>query len=361
MKTFYLILIFCCSSIYAQKEVSNSTIINDRIMVLQDSIKVLNENFSIAKAETTKFITDSVIDKLKIIEKEIVTDKDLKKSLDVSEKTLLKQNYLIDGFGTLYTVITALVGIGSILIYFFSIRPLINQANKAVEKSDNAAERLNNRLDTFNSGVQENIDKNFDEFKKELYKERLDQIFINLYNDLPNQKALALESLSQLNTKEIEINDVFKLFEILDLSTTNENDKTTIVEILIEKNSAEVKKMLKLWANVHHNNYPLKLTLFKYYTKNGFSDYLNPATSLILSSKAPSKEFETMISSWTILGVEFIIKLINYPSFINVLAYDSQKYIYDYLERNSTDMKIEKELTLSLLFKKINDDNETTS
>ncbi len=74
-----------------------------------------NKDSLVTKQELLNAI-DSLNEKLKKIQQGIPDIAQLKNSINIAENTLTKQNFFIDNFGTIYTIITVIIGLLAIFI-----------------------------------------------------------------------------------------------------------------------------------------------------------------------------------------------------------------------------------------------------
>ena len=328
--------------------------VSSNIKVTKDSLLILKSRIGILIKENQKYqmVIDSLNSEDSYVNKNINTDVSLKRSLDLAEQAINSQSSLIDSFGVLYTVITTLIALGSFGIYFFSIKPIIQQSQKAALDAQEAIINLNKKTNDFNKIVDGKLDERFQFFEEKVNQEKNEQIFNDLLSSFSAQRAIALAQLSVLDSSRIEHKHILKLFDILRNRTFSETDKLLIIEILIQKNTEEVKLFFKSWIYTGVTETDIKYTLFKYYISNDFSEFIEPATRMLLSYASPHMQFKDIAMRWSALGSDFIVKLINNSSFVMQLEDYSKNDILEYLlNDNQSAMAIQSRVKDSLLAK----------
>jgi hypothetical protein len=288
-----------------------------------------------------------------------LSENNLTTSINTAEAIIAKQNSLINGFGVIYTVITVLVVVIGLLIYFFNIRPLIHQANDSVIRSENTIERLNGRMDNFNQFVDDRLERQFSAFENKVRIDKINQIIIDLCGNYPHQKKIALEAISSLPLEEIASQHIYKLFDFLDHPNNSDPEKIPIVELLIQKDTPEIKIFLKHWSNLKPDNYRLKQILVKYYCDNGFSNYLTPVTNFIITHVTPHIEFATISSFLSSYGIAGIVALINHAPLVTGLDNYNKEQICKHLNSYKTMWGIEKAIDECLLCESVRKSTST--
>jgi|GEM_PF-4353476 hypothetical protein len=119
----------------------------------------------------------------------------------------------------------------------------------------------------------------------------------------------------------------------------------------------KIKDFFRYWSNVDKDDLNLKITLYTFYIKNGFKEFLVPATTLINSTDLPHREFEKLTSSSRLQGLgdsSYILHLINYRPFVESLnTTQKKKYLIDYLNKSMTFNLKSEDLNRSLLYNSI--------
>ncbi len=118
----------------------------------------------------------------------------------------------------------------------------------------------------------------------------------------------------------------------------------------------KIRDFFRYWSNVDKDDLSLKITLYSFYIKNGFSDFLVPASNLIISTDLPHREFEKITYSSLLQSLNestYILHLINYRPFVESLNTSRKKnYVVDYLNREADYLRLKKEdLSNSLLYR----------
>lgn len=159
-----------------------------------------------------------------------IDDKRLQKSLDVAESTLIKQNFLIDGFSYILAAFTIIIALLAIIFAFIS-RRIINDAT-------NATDRLNDRMDYFDEKVNSQLNEKFDDYELRVEKRTIDELFKDLNCKTPTQRRSAYERLFGIESYRIK-DRVNRLFSLLNSHDISREEKSIIVEVLIQIDNDE--------------------------------------------------------------------------------------------------------------------------
>ena len=300
--------------------------------------------------QTDSMMFDSLARKVVVLENKI-NDRKLTTAINTGEAIITKQNYLITGLGTLIGGISLLIIIIGSFTYLFNVLPLTKRAKEAVEQSEIATNNIRRQMIDFDQIIEERFDKKFTEFENKMKEERLNQLFIDLCGNLPTQRNIAIEQISNVSVDDLNSHRVHQLLAFLNLYNTKEKEKEAIVEILIQKNSEEIKNAFKYWWNVDKDNSQLKVMLIEYYTKNGFENYLLPVTHFIRSHITPHVEFEYISRLLSSYGINNLVKLINSSTLVDSLDSYNKKEICKKLNENKVIWNIESEVNDCLLCK----------
>lgn len=275
----------------------------------------------------------------------------LSNEVTTAEGLLTKQNFLIQGFGTLFTVISVLIVVVTLFTYFFNIRPLTRRAERAVETAETAVRNMNERVDNFNIYIEKTFDSKFETFEKKITEERLDKIFEHLCSNFTFQRNLALESLSALPTNSITLPRIYQLFNFLSQPQLTEAEKIAVIEKLIQIDKSEIRTFFMSWNNVKPDNHTLKNFLLKFYIQKGFSNFLQPVTNFILNYSPQREQFNNYCALLSSLDPSGIVQLINFQPLVNGMNNESKKEICKYLNSYKDIWNLKQEIDTSLLCK----------
>lgn len=219
---------------------------NNELAKRVESIEISNKklqrtNDSLIELLRNQFVTDSI--QQKILESKMnalntslsntnqrIDEERLQKSLDVADSTLSKQNFLIDGYSYILAAFTFIIAIMAIIFGFLS-RRIINDAT-------NATERLNDRMDYFDKKVNTKLKEKFDDYELRVEKRAIDELFKDLNCQTPVQRKSAFERLFGIESKRIK-GYVNQLFSILNSQNISREEKSIIVEVLIQIDNDE--------------------------------------------------------------------------------------------------------------------------
>jgi len=314
------------------------------------------------KADTVQFLLnrlDIIGDSLKkqnqlilSIQKKI-DDGDLSRSIQTAEGIITKQGHYISIFEVVFGVIAVLIVVVTFFTFFYNIQPLIKRADQAVIRAETTTTNVNTRFDNFNAYVENTLNSKFTEFANKIKEERLDQIFSDLFSNLPFQKKLALEFISTIPIETITISRIYSLIEFLSQPQSTEEEKIPVVELLTQIDKPEVKSFFISWSNVKPHNNTLKMFLFNYYINKGFSNYLIPVSNFIINYSPQSEEFKNYCGLLSSLNPRGITELINYPQLASGLNGSRKQEICNYLQANKIIWRLENEIDNCLLCKSI--------
>lgn len=352
-KTFLFLLVFSFSFIYCYSQPKN---INESIQIkkeLTDTFVKLKRQIS--GLENRMNVSDSVSENnFKVLSQSLdstkknIDDTRLRESLKSAESTLIKQNYLIDGYSYIIAGVTILI---AILTIAFSI--LLAKSNKqaeiAINRSNAATDRLNERMDYFDEKINNQLDKRFKDYEEKKQAMEIEETYRYLTSKSPSLIKIAIEKLS-LNMDKITFSNINNLIDILLSKMLSEEEKTGLIEILIQKNDKQVINFLKTWDDVRIDNVKLKNTLFNYYITNNFNDFIGPIRHFILEYASPHLEFNDIIAKLT-SHPEHIYFLINHEPLIRLLSNYSKSEVRKFVNEYSEYWNLDKgKINDSLLF-----------
>lgn len=283
-----------------------------------------------------------------------ILDNRLNETLKTADKTISYQSSFIQIFEVVMAILAFFAG----FIYFFSIRPLIKQANIALERADNATDRANAatdkfelRLEKFNENLEKKIDNRFDKYETERKETKINEIFKDIESNLPIQKKLQIEKLTTLDVSCFSPEKIDKLFNLINSLNWVENEKATIIEILIQIDNYQTNKYFETWYNVGIEERNLIDTLYLYYLTKGFENYLYPISKIILNRLEPHLEFNRILGMAPSHPKDFLL-LINYELLINSLNDYSRENVKEYITQNYSGSSLisEDEINHSYLF-----------
>jgi hypothetical protein len=296
-----------------------------------DSLRILKNQINILEKKIN--ISDSVLERnIKILIHSVDLTRDsldnsmLRESLKTSENTINNQRSFIQIFEVVFGMLAFLSG----FLYFFSIRPLTNQANTALERSNAASDRLEKEITEFERRVDSKINARFDLYKEELKKKEINEIFIDIESNLPTQRRLQIERLTRCNFA-LDSEKIDRLFKVLDSSALTEFEKSTLLEYLMQIDSSHIQKHFEIWRNVKKDEFTIINLLYNYYINKGIDSYVVPISSIINNRIDPHTEFNRLLDMLP-SHPNLIIVLVNSKILINSLNSQSRQGVISHLE-----------------------------
>ena len=203
--TIFLLLGICGLIGNSQTKVISDNQIN-RISELKDSITYLyklSNDLGIQLNLLNSRLNHEAINIRKSIDStnNTVIDKRLKETIKSAESTINFQNSFVQIFEGIFGVLALLAA----LIYFFSFRPLFERAENALNRANGATDRLEGKIDLFESTVEKKLNDRYNDFKKEHFERDIEEIFKDIESNLPNQRRLQIERLTTLGRERISI------------------------------------------------------------------------------------------------------------------------------------------------------------
>jgi len=328
--------ILLCNS-QSKKNINIDSVRNE----LLDSLKKLKTQT--AKLEIRIISFDS-IDNRKIAEisknadslSNSILGKRLNETLKTADKTISYQSSFIQIFDVLIAILALIAAIS----YFFSIRPVFKQANVALERANDATDRTNRntdkfelKIEKFNSDVDLKLKEQFDLYEKKMKEENINQIFEDIKSDLPTQRKLQIERLSLLNPSNIDSTRIVQLTQVLDSNKLCETEKALIVETLMQIDTYQTNKFLETWNSVGKDEFRTINSLYLYYMRKGFRNYLYPIRTIILNRIDPNVEFNKLLDMIPSHPEDFLL-LINDTLLISSLTDESKKSVIDHINKS---------------------------
>jgi hypothetical protein len=235
--------------------------------------------------------------KLNLISKDVdsinknIDDSRLRESLKSAENTISYLNIFIQSFAVITGLFAFLVG----LLYFFSIRPLVKQADKALERANTATDKLEDKITNFNTQVDEKLNTRFDLYENKFREKVITEIFVDIESNLQNQRKVQIEKLTTLEPEVFTSDKIDRLFKVIDSEKLSEIEKSIIIEVLMQLDTYQVQKYFETWKNVKKEEVGIINTLYRYYMVKGFQNYLVPITNFILNRIEPHLEFNRLL------------------------------------------------------------------
>jgi len=260
----------------------------------------------------------------------------LNETLKTADKTISYQSSFIQIFGVVIAILALFAG----FIYFFSIRPIIQQANIALERANQATDRTNVatdkfelKLEKFNEDVDQKINTRFDHYEVERKEAVITEIFIDIESNLPNQRKLQIEKLTTLNSTCFSSERIDRLFKLIDSLNLTESEKATIIEVLIQIDNYQTNKYFETWYNIRNEEVNITNTLYFYYMSKGFKNYLYPISKIILYKVEPHLEFNRILDMLPSHPKDFLL-LINCELLVNSLNDYSRENVKEFIMKN---------------------------
>lgn len=149
-----------------------------------------------------------------------VDDRRLRESLDSAQSTINMQNSWLNGFGTIYTIVTILIAIISIVLIVIN-NNLSVQTREAIRKSDDATNRLNEQTDRFESKIKKRLENELNKFTLKEKERTIDQLVDELTapnRSLRDQACFRINSYLKSDFNDAQLNRLFTLLnQYLDL------------------------------------------------------------------------------------------------------------------------------------------------
>ncbi len=185
-----------------------------KVQLKLDSMANANQNLKYAHESLTKHVDDTR----------------LRETLRAAESTINTQNSWMTGFGTIYAIITVVFGVITIIISV--------QSRDAINKADEATNRLIERTDYFNDTINNEITEKLDAYDAKVEKSYMNSLFRKLTSNLPQTRTLGYEELSALERRRLSDEHIIKLFDLLNMQQSKK-ERAIVVEILIEMHDAQ--------------------------------------------------------------------------------------------------------------------------
>lgn len=343
MKKILLFLItFSLLSIYCYSQPRNATESNQLKKELTDSIGKLKKQISILEYKLG--VSDSVVkSNFMILANSIdltnksIDDTRLRESLKSAESTINKQNSLIDGFGTIFTFLTIIMGILAIglpiLTFNFnknikkevkeSIIETQNIQRDIIKEHSNLRNRIEEQIlalykekETLFNEIKNELNNKFEEFLYNNKKQQIEQALINLSVDETVFKNPAISVLSHTAISYFEEEHLFKIYKLVKRTNLDFDKKIILVKIMSEIiNEFSDEFFLSLPQDQQLNNKEIRYYAYLYFAKENISKYEVTCTQLILGSENPTTEYKNILDWYTsIYNHSAILEIINWSN-----------------------------------------------
>ncbi len=334
--TFSLLSIYC----YSQPRITTES--NQLKKELTDSIGELKKQIS--TLEYKLGASDSVVkSNFKVLAKSIdltnksIDDTRLRESLKSAESTINKQNSLIDGFGTIFTFLTIIMGILAIglpILTFNFNKNIKREVKESIIETQNIQRdiikehsNLKNRIDeqvlalykekeTLFNEIKNELNNKFEEFLYNNKKQQIEQALINLSVDETVFKNPAISVLSHTAISYFEEEHLFKIYKLVKRTNLDFDKKIILVKIMSEIiNEFSDELFLSLPQDQQLNNKEIRYYAYLYFAKENISKYEVICTQLILGSENPTIEYKNILDWYTsIYNHSAILEIINWSN-----------------------------------------------
>ncbi|HZK95258.1 MAG TPA: hypothetical protein VFC67_13705 [Prolixibacteraceae bacterium] len=379
-KTFLFLLVFSFSFIICFSQPKN---INESFQIkkeLNDSIVRLKKQIS--GLENKLSVSDSVSENnFKVLSqsldsaKKSIDDTRLRESLKSAESIINKQNSLIDGFGSIFTFLTILMGILAIGIPILTLnlnknikrevkesikeaqkiqKDIISDHNNLKDRIDTQILNLSKEKETFFDGIKNELTNKFEEFLHNNKKQQIEQALINLSVDENEFKNPAISLLNHTAISYFEEEHLFKIYKIIKRTNLDLDKKIILIKILSEIISEFSNEFfLSLPQDQTHNNKEIRHFAYIYFAKENISKYEKVCTQLLLSSEDPTAEYKNLIDWYTsIYNNVAILEILNWP-ILNKSKKIKQKEIVKKLKAMQLYTKNKEVIDKSILFNEL--------
>lgn len=329
-KILLFLLIFSLSFIYCYPQYKKTNESDQIKIELVDSIVSLKKKISLLENKLS--LSDSIFgDQIEIITQSLdsmtknIDDTRLRESIKSSESLINKQNLLIDGFSSIFTILTLLLGLVTlgvpILIYFLSIKPANTALKKAKQKFELEIKNYSN--EQINEAIKNLKSKNH-------------ILIINSLNHI----------LSIVPKKKFTEKQIYELYSIAKYENIEINSKESIVFLISNFNFPFCKNYFfdlisEQVVTLKDNN--LKNFAFNYLINFHKSEkyLLTQINQLVVNSEKKKESILVLLDLlvpdnvdliWSLLSFEPLIRLFTPEELVFI---DEQLKLRDYIIQDS--------------------------
>jgi len=277
-----------------------------------DSLRVLNQRIDVLEKKISALQETSHTQKLN-------------EAIDIASHTIESQDSLLNGFGTLYTIITillAIIGVAlPILTYFFGIKPSVETVK----------------------ALTDNLDKRFTEYLRDSRTKQINLALENLTSNNMELRGNAVNYLSLTQYEGFSDDQLFRIFRLLKTPGIDEQTANTLNWILAGKINVISEEYFT-------TEYPLtkdpilKSSALRYFVNSGFEKYLDIISNAILQSGNIIVEYLMVVSFINAFSKKDMASLLNHRRLNDALSVPNRQEICRRLDASKASYGLDKEI-----------------
>lgn len=380
MKKILLFLItFFLLSIYCYSQPRNTTENNQLKKELTDSIGKLKKQISVLEYKLG--VSDSVVkNNFKVLANSIestkksIDDTRLRESLKSAESTINKQNFLIDGFGNIFTFLTILIALLTIGLPLYTIyinsnikmevkesikeaqsiqRDIVKDHNNLKDKIEKQILSLNKEKEDSFKEIKKDLNTKFEEYLNNSKKQKIDQAIINLSSDQMNFIVDACSIISHTPIGDFSNDHFLKLVNILRKQKLSIDRYEMLIHKIAEKQCEYTDSFFNdLYTLSKTNTANVRIIAYYYFAENDILNYKETFIKLILNSENSTLEYNSVIECWQSGYQDSIIQILNFEELQNKEKIDLN-LVYQKLQASYNYRVIENQVKQSTFYNKL--------
>lgn len=316
------------------------------LTVIVSEAKVSLSDIKATKA-ASKELRDSILKELKSVKKLIVVNEEeykrLEKSMEIANNTISAQNSLFDGFGVLYAIITIVITVLPLLVYFIQIKPAVDEAKVATQQSIEKSIEIDKKFHELALKFDEKLNAKVKAIQDKSRIEKIDQAISNINVPQNEQTVYSINYISLVPNELFSELHLYKLYQASKFLTSI-NDQIVLASKLTTQKTAFAEEFFRNKI-ISENHETIIYQSVLYFAKYGlFDSALENISNQIMRQDGLYKKIVGWLSDQF---PEQILSLINYDKLNDNISEKEKNEVIKELSNERIYGKIKNEISKS--------------
>ncbi|MDO9185865.1 MAG: hypothetical protein Q7W13_07630 [Bacteroidia bacterium] len=292
-------------------------------------------------------LRDSVLNEFKSIKKVLAENEEayqrLEKSMEIANNTISAQNSLFDGFGVLYGIITIVITVLPLLVYFIQIKPAVDEAKVATQESVEKSIEIDKKFHELALKFDEKLNAKVKAIQDKSRIEKIDQAISNINIPQNEQTVYSINYISLVPNELFSELHLYKLYQASKFLTSI-NDQIVLASKLTTQKTAFTEEFFRNKI-ISENHETIIYQTVLYFAKYGlFDSALENISNQIMRQDGLYKKIVGWLSDQF---PEQILSLINYDRLNDNISEKEKNEVIKELSNERIYGKIKNEISKS--------------